>query len=334
MANSAGVSTATVSRYLNQPHLVSPDRQERIAKTIAELNYVPNNMAKALTTNQTTTIGVIVPDINNVYYPPIVRGIEDYLTECGFVSFLCNTDQNLSREKRYITTLRSQQVAGMIFVGSRPSNPSLSDHLAELRRSLPVLMVNDDMLDGKVSSIGSQEAGGIYQAIKYLHSLGHRNIAFISSSVPLNTYIQKERGFCHAMEHLGLGPAGQWIFRDAKEYEAGGFSAMKKIMELSKAPSAVVAATDQMAVGAVHALLEHGYRMPRDYSVVGYSNSCISSTTYPGITTIDQHGYELGKQAAQMLVQIIHGAEDDLSAHYLDTKLVIRKSSGFCMTGE
>ena len=329
VARAAHVSTATVSRYLNQPDLVSPDRQKQIAAAIAELNYVPNHMAKALTTNHTTTIGVIVPDIINVYYPPIVRGIEDCLDSRGYISFLCNTDQNVSREKRYIATLRSQQVAGILFVGSRPSDPALSAHLIELRKALPVLMINDDLLAGEIASIGNREGTGIYQAVAYLRSLGHQQIGFISSSTPLTTYRHKEQGFYRAMQIASLALNESWIIREEQEYEAGGFSAMQKLMDMPKRPSAVIAATDQMAVGAVHALLEKGYRMPNDYSIIGYSNSCISEATFPGITTVDQHGYQLGIQAAAQLISIIEGAPDDRSARYLDTRLVIRKSSGF-----
>lgn len=222
----------------------------------------------------------------------------------------------------------------MIFVGSRPLDIKLSEHLTELRKSLPVLMVNDDLLDGKVSSIGNREEEGIRQAVVYLRSLGHQKIGFINSQTSLTTYRHKEEGFYQAMEQTHLPVNESWIIREAQEYEIGGFNAMNRLMFLPKTPTAVIAASDQMAAGAVHALLKAGYRMPQDYSIIGYSNSCLSGATYPGITTIDQHGYELGVQAARQLTRIIGGAEDEYRAHYLETQLIIRKSSGFRLISE
>lgn len=335
VAGRAGVSTATVSRYLNQPALVSEEKQDQISRAIADLNYVPNHMAKALTTNHTNTVGVIVPDINNVYYPPIVRAIEDVLEHSGYISILCNTDQNTEKEKSYITMLRAQKAAGALFIGSRPSNPSLSRHLLKLREYLPIVMVNDDLLVGGISSIGNHEEAGICQAVSYLYSLGHTRIGFLNSASALNTYRYKESGFRHAIHQLSITNCEKWICVIEKEYEPGGFEAMNLLLkEQADLPTAIVAATDQMAVGAIHALLEKGYRIPEDFSIVGYSNSYISETTYPGITTVDQHGQQLGQEAARKLISIIEGSCDDHSAHYLDTQLVIRKSTGFCDTGK
>ncbi len=323
IALKASVSTATVSRYLNNPEVVSPRAGKVIQEAIEELDYTPNDIARSLITNNSYTIGLILPDINNVFYPPVLRGIEDIAGQHDYIFFLCNTDQNIRREKKYIDVLQSKRAAGMIFIGTRPTDMEKNQHIFALSKKLPVLLLYEQFDD--VCCITTDDMLGSYKATNFLIDLGHREIAFVSAPPNFSTYAQKRCGYEKAMQEAGLPVREEFIvYQDA--YETGGYQAMCQLLKLKNRPTAVHAVNDQMAIGVMRAAFENGLKVPEDLSVVGFSNSSISSQIYPKLTTINQFGYDVGKMAAKKIIDMINKKSTDKTTEVIEPELVVRNS--------
>lgn len=321
----AQVSTATVSRFINNPSSVSKVRAERIMAAIKESGYMPNELARGLTKNTSTVIGLIMPDINNIFFPTVVLGIEKELDKNGFSTFICNSQGIAVKEASQLKMLMARKVAGIISIGTRPINMKDNEHLIEVSKSTPLLLINECFPNHDISYIMTDETQGMMEAVNYLYELGHRRIAFINGKYSHTTYKYKKEGYTKACKDLGID-AERYIF-NAEPYEKGGFKAMRQVINVKNdRPTAVVAANDQMAIGAIRASFEAGYNVPNDFSIIGYSNAPISGEIFPRLTTVDQYPYEIGKNAARTLVNIIKHGNSISNRTVLKTKLVIRNS--------
>lgn len=325
IAKLAKVSTATVSRVLNSPEKVKEETKALIEKIMIELNFQPNALARGLIKKTTRTVGIIIPDINNLFYPAVVRGIEDTLEKNDYNVFLCNTDKDISKEKKYINTLLEKRVDGIIFMGTRPIDSSKNEHIKQLSNDIPVLMVNDFILGAKVYSVMTDEVEGAYKAVNYLIELGHKKIAYVTGESNYTTYQNKFKGYEMALSDHGIMINQAYIVSDLP-YPQGGFRGAMKLFELEELPTAVFAASDQIAMGVIKAAFEKGYKVPEDISVIGYANIPISADIYPELTTVDQFPYETGKLSAEILVKIINGEELRQKKIIMEPRLLIRKS--------
>lgn len=326
VARKANVSIATVSRYMNNPQIVSDKSREKITRAIHELEYVPNRVAKGLRMNQTQIVGLIVPDINNVYYSEVIQRAEEILEKNGYTSMLCTTRNSIEREKKYITTLFEQHVAGMIFIGTRQVDISNSEHLIDTANKIPVVLVNENSIRGNFVCIGNDEVYGSYLATKYLHGLGHTKIAFLTAKTPYRTYARKLEGYLKYLKEFGLPVKPEYIISSQGEYEDAGYESTRKLLRMKEPPTAVHTVNDQMALGVVWALNEAGYKVPEKFSVVGFSNIDTSRTVFPGITTVDQQGGRLGEMAADKLISAIANGNREYESILIEPKLVERNS--------
>lgn len=326
VAKLAGVSIATVSRYINNPEIVSNKSQIKIAKAIKDLEYVTNRVAKELRTNQTRIIGLIVPDINNAYYSSVIQNVEKVLESNDYISLLCTTSNSIEMEKKYISTLLEQKVAGIIFIGTRPIDSEQSSHILEIARKVPIVLVNENSFKGDFICIGNDESYGSYLATKYLSELGHERIGFLTSNRPFRTYQEKLKGYLQYFAEQNLEVIDEYIVKSNEEYEDAGFEGMSRLLRLKTPPTAIHTANDQMAIGAIWALLESGYMVPKDFSIIGYSNISTAKTVYPGITTLDQSGGDLGKLAAERLLNAISKNEKSFENIIIKPKLIKRNS--------
>lgn len=326
IARKANVSTATVSRVLNNPDKVSEKKKLLINRIMYEMNYQPNALARGLIKKATKTIGIIIPDINNLFYPAVVRGIEDVLGISDYNVFLCNTDQNIDKEKKYINTLLEKRVDGIIIMGTRPINPEKNEHIKRLSSKVPVLLINDNVLGSGIYSVMTDEVEGAYKAVKYLIELGHTKIAYATGEDNYTTYLNKQKGYELALQESGICINPLYIMRDLP-YPEGGYKSAMKLLELKKLrPTAIFAASDQIAIGVMKAAYEKGCKIPRDLSVVGYANIPISADLFPELTTVDQFPYETGRLSAEMLTKIINGVEFTQKKYIMEPQLIIRKS--------
>jgi len=328
IAKKADVSIATVSRVLNSPEDVSHETKEKVEKVMEEMNYKPNAFARGLIRRSIKTIGLIVPDLNNLFYPPVINGLEDGLEENDYNVFLCNTNEDIKKEKKYIDNLLNKNVDGIIFLGTRPTGFQKNKHIIELSKEMPVLMINDYITGAEVYSVMTDERNGAYKAINYLVELGHKRIGFINGDVNYTTYRYKLDGYKKALEDNNIDLRDTYIVNETP-YEKGGYKGMKKLLSLNNSPSAVLAASDQIAIGAMNGIFENGYSSD-DFSVIGYGDVPLISELYSGLTTVSQFPYHTGQLAAETILKVINGEKMIQKRRIIDPELKIRKSCNKC----
>jgi DNA-binding LacI/PurR family transcriptional regulator len=322
----AHVSTATVSRVINTPEKVKPETREIVQKVINELDYRPNALARSLIQRNTKSVGILIPDINNLFYPAVVRGAEDSFENSSYSIFLCNTDKDIKKEQDYIKVLLEKRVDGMIIMGTRPIDGSENEHIRTLCKSLPVVMVNDTIVGADLYSVLTDEVEGAYNAVNYLIGLGHRKIAHVTGEIDkYTTYQNKFSGYEMAMREHKLAFPSEYVMAD-QPYPLGGSRAAKKLFALEERPTAIFAASDQIAMGVMKACFECSLKIPDDLSVVGYANIPISEDLYPELTTVNQFPYETGVKVAEVMMDILEGRRPSQKKIILSPELLIRKS--------
>jgi LacI family transcriptional regulator len=326
IARLANVSTATVSRVINSPDKVKASKKNIVEKIMQELDFQPNALARGLKMNSTKTVGIMIPDINNLFYPAVVRGTEDTFEKNNYNLFLCNTDKDIEKEKRYINALLEKRVDGIIFMGTRPINSKENEHIKVLCNKIPVVLVNESIVGAQLYCVLTDEIEGAYKAVNYLVKIGHRKIAYVTGESDIyTTYKNKQVGYETALKDSGIEICGDYIVSDTP-YAEGGYRAAKKLFALDDVPSAVFAASDQIAMGVIKAAFECKMSVPDDLSVIGYANVPISADIYPELTTVDQFPYETGRIAAELMTNILGGNEPMQKKILLEPQLLIRKS--------
>lgn len=324
IAKKSRVSIATVSRVLNNSANVSGETRIRVEKAIRELNYTPPVLKKNFPRESTDTIGLLMPDIKNSFYPAVIQGIEEELEKNDYNFFLCITDENIEKEKKYLSTLLKKGVEGIVFLGTRPTEET-SEHVVNLSQRMPVLIINDYIIGSNVYSVMTDEVDGAYKAIQYLLDLGHTRIAFINGDVEFTTYRYKFRGYEHALRDHNVAVREDYLIK-ATPYEIGGYWGVKQVLALPEPPTAIFTANDQMAVGVVRAISEAGYAIPDDFSLVGFSDIPLAAELYPPLTTVNQFPYKTGKLAATIIMQLIRREELEQRKFILETHLSVRNS--------
>jgi LacI family transcriptional regulator, galactose operon repressor len=296
VARKAKVSVATVSRVIHDSILISEKTKTNVKKTIKDLDYKPFAKARKLIKKNLRAAALLIPDIKNVFYPLVIRGVEDELEKNGYSLFICNTDENIEKERKYLDTLIDKGVGGMIFLGTRPAELK-QQYIINLSEKMPVLMINDYMIGSNVYSVMTDETEGAFQAVNYLIKLGHRKIAFINGDVDYTTYRYKYRGYEKALETNSMEFVENYHIK-VTPYEEGGYLGTKKILQMGKnKPTAIFTASDQIAVGVYKAIYEAGLKIPEDFSVVGFSGIPLSKELFPELTTVDQFAYNTGSKA-------------------------------------
>lgn len=326
VARKANVSTATVSRVINSPELVKPETREAVERVIKELDYQPNALARSLIQRNTKSIGILIPDINNLFYPAVVRGAEDKFEDKQYSIFLCNTDKDIEKEQAYIKLLLEKRVDGLVIMGTRPIDGSMNEHIRTLCKKLPVVMVNDTIIGADLYSVLTDEVEGAYNAVNYLIGLGHKKIAYVTGEIDkYTTYQNKYKGYEMAMQQHGYTISPEYIVADLP-YASGGQRATKKLIDYKDRPTAIFCASDQIAMGVMKACFENGLKIPDDISVVGYSNVPISEDLYPELTTVNQFPYETGRIVAEMMMNILEGRQPSQKKIMMSPELLVRKS--------
>ena len=326
VAERVGVHPSTVSRVLNPTTRgrITPEIVAKVTAAANDLGYTPNQAARGLRTNRTRTIGVLIPDITNPLFPPIIRGIEDALGESGYSAIIGNTDNLAVRETEAVSTMRARQVDGLVLATARRDDPIVSQCVAD---GLPLVLVNRTADADGVSSIVNDDALGIALAVGHLKDLGHTKIAHIAGPLALSTGEARQRSFLEALQKEGLSPA------DCPVAETNAFSedeGLRTAAELfAKGPSftAIVAANDLIALGAYEAIADIGLRCPEDISVTGFNDMPFVDRLSPPLTTIRIPHYELGREAARRLVELIETPDSSARATTLRPELIVRGST-------
>ena len=326
VARVVGVNVSTVSRALNPDsrHRVSDELSRKIRKASQRLNYLPNAAASSLRTARTRTVGVIVPDITDPAYPPIIRGIEDGLAAHGYVAILANTDGDARRQRRIIETMRARAVDGLILATMTRHDAAT----ARLLDALPVVTVVRTSEDPRLSSVTHDEGDGIGRILTHLVSYGHRQIAAIAGPQSLSTGFRRYRAFELHRRRLGIARhKPNVIFADAFN-EAEGERCAEELLARGQPFTAIVCANDRLAIGAIAALRRVGRQCPDDVSVTGYNDMPLADRLLPPLTTVRVQHYKGGVTSAELIVELMRGPRTQEPRRIvLPVEIVVRSST-------
>ncbi len=320
VANRARVSIKTVSRVINDSPMVRESTKERVLKAMKELDYHPNALARSLVTKETRIIGLIIADVTNPYFPELIRGVEDVANDSGYNVFLCNTDENPEKELIYIKLLREKQVDGIILSGSRTSCDQLNPTLTS---GIPLVFINRRVKGNKVGMVMLDNFGTAYTAVEYLVSLGHKNIGYLGGSTLGQSNMERKNGFIQAMVDRGL-PYHKLI-AEGHPGKKGGYNRTLELLDTNRPLSAIFAYDDMLAIGAIEACRERSLSVPEDISIIGFDDIDLAAHIAPRLTTFSVPKYEMGRVAANMLLNMLGKKEFEKEIVYIP-KLTIRDS--------
>jgi LacI family transcriptional regulator len=324
IAKETGFSIATVSRVLsNSPYPVRASVREKILEAAQTMGYRPNLIARSLRTDQTKTVGILVDDLLSPFSPPVVRGIQDRLKENNFLSLIVNSDWDTEQEQAGIESLLSRPVDGIIFV----EYSHLTGTEAMTNANKPSVFVHRLFGTPIKNSVVPDDIHGASMAVDHLVRLGHRAIAYISGIESWHNSKERLAGYQQTLEKHGLPLAKEWIQPGDWEVE-GGYQATQNLLQLSNRPSAIFAANDLMALGAIYAIQDIGLRVPQDIAIVGYDNREFTWIVRPNITTVEMPVYEMGRVAADMLLQQIVEGIHEIDEVKIKGELIIRDTCG------
>lgn len=326
VAELAGVHAATASRALNPRtrRLVNVDTARKVLRAAESLGYQPNPIARSLKTARSSTVGVVIPDLMNPLFPPIVRGIEDVLGPAGYNAWIVNTDNDPVREKTQIESLRSRQVEGLIVATACLDHPLLVN-LHE--QGMNLVLVNRRVEGVEIPFVTADDAAGIAMAVEHLVNLGHRRIAHLAGPQTTSTGVVRARAFRHALRDHGLdddpaliGPCEYWT-------EADGARALTALLDAGTRFTAVVAGNDLIALGCYDVFAERGINCPQEVSVVGFNDMPFLDKLRPPLTTVSVPNYEIGAEAARMLLEAIDDPDRYSRSVLLPASLLVRHST-------
>ncbi len=331
IARETGVHVSTVSRALDpvERKTITEEVAKKIQAAAESLGYRPNRIAAGLRTNRTMTVGVMIPDITNVIFPPILRGIESVLEPLGYASIIVNTDSERDREIRLLDVLRDRGVDGIIHAAVLRSDPSIASAAQD---GLPVVTLNRKVEDSDIPYVINDEDAGICQMLRHLRELGHTRIAHIAGPQDLSTGQLRLAAFRRAAEDLDTEVDENLIVVATRFDEQEGARCLIELLASGKTFTAVLCANDRLALGAIEVLRERGIDCPRQVSVTGFNDMPFLDLIRPKLTTvrIQQHG--AGRAAAEILLRLLNGeTADDVDIEtILPVELVIRESTAPC----
>ena len=322
VAKAAGVSTATVSNVLNKRGKVGPKTQGLVLSTVKRLGYLPNIHARRLASRDTRTLGIIVSDIENPFFPEIIKGFLALTRQLGYEAILSDTNYDPRRTQEAARRMMAHNVGGVAIMTSEIS-ARLIDELA--RRKIAVTFLDLAPARGYVSTLRIDYASGIEKIVKYLHQEGHRKIAFVAGRPKLKSNIARLDAYEKSMLALGLKP-GPILHGDLR-FE-GGLAAGLAIAQMSPRPTAVMAINDLTAVGVIKGLTSAGCRIPQDISVTGFDRTRLAEYSIPSLTTVDIHRDLLGGMAADALHELCSSKIPQGREYEILAELVVGQSSG------
>jgi LacI family transcriptional regulator len=322
VAREAGVSRQTVSRVLNDKGEIRASTRESVMRVIERLGYSPSGIARSLATNKTLSVGLVVPDITNPFFPEIARGVEDVARERGYEMFLCNSVEDPDREESVLRALEDKRVDGTIICSSRLPDERLFPRLRHQRAAVLVNRVAPFDLAG---SVRVEDAEGTEKAVKHLLDSGRRTIGFLCGPSNSHSARERARGFRAALSG-GDDGFDETLMHPCAPNPVGGYEAARTLLAGYPGIDGLVCYNDLVAVGALRACAESGLRVPGDIAVVGCDDIMFAGLLSPALTTLRVPKYEIGASAATMLLERIGGRRGE-SEVLLEPELVVRESA-------
>lgn len=302
IAKRIGVSHSTVSRALRGNSLISSETAERIRQAALEMGYQPSAAARSLKTNRTQVLGVIVSSLADPFFSEILFGIEQCAQDCGYSLFIAASEHDPLRERKIVQTMMEQRTDGVIICSSSFSAEQGRQLLAY---GFPVVVVNYQAAENFHYSIYHDDIDGSRQLTRHLITLGHKRIAYLGNSRSGRTTLDRLNGFRMEMEQNGLVVPEDYVYHVPGGEPQLGLTSADYFLRLKNRPTAIVCFNDMLAVGVLKGLRQAGVRVPEDISLTGFDNIAFSDYTNPALTTIDQPKRSLGREAAELLLDLL-----------------------------
>jgi LacI family transcriptional regulator len=324
VAREANVSMATVSRVVNGNPNVKPVTRKKVLEVIERLGYRPNAVARGLASKKTTTVGVIIPDISNIFFAELARGIEDIATMYKYNIILSNSDQNHDKELHLLNTMLGKQVDGLVFMGGNITE----ELVTEFEKSpVPIVLAGSIEASETIPSVNIDYQQAAYEAIKEFIERGHQHIAFVVGPLhePKNAD-QSLKGYKKALQEANIPYNEELVIEGDYTYDSG-LEAFDKLLEVSHKPTAILVGADEMALGVVHGAEDKGYSIPEDFEVITSDNTRLSLMVRPQLTTIVQPLYDLGAVAMRLLTKLMTKEEVEEQIVVLPHRIEHRQST-------
>ncbi|MDZ5710754.1 LacI family DNA-binding transcriptional regulator [Jeotgalibacillus haloalkalitolerans] len=316
VAQHAGVSVATVSRVLNDKGYVHEDTRKAVLKAIEELQYNPNSVARSLFKKSSNTIGLLIPDITNPFFPQLVRAVEDVMYPKGYTTILFNSDENIQHELDYLKGMTSKYIDGVIVV----SNTLKWEHLEPL--TVPVIAL-DRHIDDRIASVTIDNYESSFKALEFLVERGCRKIAHLAGPAHVFTSSERLRAYKDFTQKHGLE---EMIQEGSYELQSGMLNTMQLLTKYQQV-DAIFAGNDVMAIGALKAAAKLGISVPKELSVMGFDGVEWGTAVTPELTTMQQPIYQIGQKAAEMLLKRLETPGLSPEHVRLNAELTVRQST-------
>lgn len=323
VAQLAAVSPATVSRVINERGNVDPEMARRVQEAVRALNYRPNVVARNLRRQTAAVWTAIISDINNPHFTSLTRGVEDVAQESGHSVMLCNADEDLAKERRYVDVALAERAAGVIISPASYRNSTVAPLL---ERGVPVVTIDRTLQASPVNAVVVENAAAAERATAHLLEAGYRRIACITGPMRTTTSTQRLAGYRRALRAAGL-PRDPELECVADMKEGGGYEATRALLQHDRPPDALFVGNGLMTIGALRCLNEARVTVPDQIGVVGFDEHRWATLVRPALTTVAQPTYELGRAAAKMLLEATGPDAPPPRTVTLPTRLVIRDSS-------
>lgn len=324
VARLAGVSTATVSRAMHAPHVVRPATLERVQQVMQECGYVYNATAGDFSRRKSTVIGVLILSSTNKVAAS-VSAAQHVATLQQFPLMLSSSGFDPKLERKHLQQFLQRGVAGVLVIGHMRENRSMLEEFNQ--RGIPCVYLWDVLPGTGNNYVGFDNVQGSFDMVNYLVGLGHKRIGFICGfNAGVDRIAKRYDGYKKALQANGLA-LDENIVRSATSTYANGKDAMRELLAMADPPRCICCASDVIAMGALSAICEAGYRVPHDFTVVGFDNSEFSAYTCPTLTTVDVPGDEMGRIGMQSLMQLINNEDHEVIQQELPTSLIVRGSS-------
>ncbi len=316
----------TVSRVINGREGVDQETQRKVEAAIEALDYVPNRVARGLLSHKTATIGLIVPDVVNPFFSPVVRGAETTARKAGYRVLLCNSEGDLRLERAYIEDLVSHRVEGLLLAPA--SDHSRHSVFPLLRRDFPVVLIDRALPDLECDLVVSDSVSGARRLVEHLVALGHRDIAHVTDADDTSTGRERLRGYQEALAAAGIPYRDDFVFRTTVD-QIGGYRAAQQVLGLDPLPTAIFTVNNMTAIGTMQALRERGIAVPQQMGLVCFDDVEQLAVLSPFLTVIDQPAETFGTFGTQLLLERIQGRGP---SHHrvvvLPGQLTVRQSCG------
>lgn len=324
VARRAKVNISTVSRTINQTGKIGPETQERVFKVMKELGYKPNRVARRLRTTGGTShlLGLIIPNIQNLFFADLARGVEDVASRNNFAVLLCNYDEDEAKERFYLDVMQAESVDGIILPPIHEEDPAV---LQVVKNGTPVVCVDRSLRNGNLDKVEVDNHMGALTAVKHVMERGHKRIGIICGPSDSSTGRERLRGYKEAHAQAGIPVKSEFV-RFGDFMQESGRVLTAALLDLPDPPTALFVCNGLMTVGALEEIAARGLKIPREIAIVGFDELPLASVFNPPLTLVRQPAYEVGKCAAELLLKRLEDGNRPATSLKLLPELVVRKS--------